>query len=57
MQENRMRKTSAAVLLKPSDSPDEKRNADEKIEFEKKEKVNQTEQKKGLSKFLSITFN
>ena len=54
MQENRMRKTSTAVILKPSDSLDERRNSDEKIEFEKKEKVNQTETKKGLSNFLFL---
>ena len=50
MQENRMRKTSTAGLLRGSDSPDEK------SEFEEKENVNQTKRKRGFYNLSKLKF-
>ena len=46
MQENRMRKTNTALILKSSDSNDEQRPEGENVdEFEEKEKVSETKTK------------
>ena len=48
MQENRMRKTNTALILKSSDSTDEPRPEGETVEeFEEKEKVSDTKTIKG----------
>ena len=55
MQENRMRKTNTALILKAADSSDEQRVERENLdEFEEKEKVSEIKTSKG-STHASIT--
>ena len=57
MQENRMRKTNTALILKSSDSTDKQSPEGENVdEFEKKEKVSETKTIKGFSKACCINY-